>query len=102
MGVFAWLGRLLVLALVIRMVMGALMGAGRRAPTAGPRPGPRPGPGPKAQPLERAGGTLVRDPQCGTYLPQARAIRAGAGSDTQYFCSAECRDAYRAAHSSVA
>jgi YHS domain-containing protein len=44
----------------------------------------------------------VRDPQCGTYLPQTRAIRVGSGSDAQYFCSAACRDAYRAAHSSVA
>ena len=43
---------------------------------------------------ERAGGTLVRDPNCGTYLPESRALAVG----TLHFCSAACRDAYVAAH----
>ena len=30
---------------------------------------------------------LVKDPVCGTYVPQANAIRAG----DQFFCSEECR-----------
>jgi hypothetical protein len=44
---------------------------------------------------ERAGGTLVRDPHCGTYIPESRAIRAGSGDQTVYFCSTACRDAYQ-------
>jgi YHS domain-containing protein len=43
---------------------------------------------------ERSGGTLVRDPQCGTYIPESRAIRVGSGDRTLYFCSNACRDAY--------
>ena len=43
---------------------------------------------------ERSGGTLVRDPQCGTYIPESRAIRVRSGDGTLYFCSAACRDAY--------
>jgi len=43
---------------------------------------------------ERKGGTLVRDPNCGTYLPESRAITVGA----LHFCSSACRDAYAAAH----
>lgn len=45
---------------------------------------------------ERAGGTLVRDPNCGTYIPEAGAIRLGSGDKTLFFCSATCRDAYQA------
>ena len=52
---------------------------------------------PPAQTPERSGGTLVRDPQCGTYVPESRAIRSGAGDKTLYFCSVACRDAYAAA-----
>jgi hypothetical protein len=47
---------------------------------------------------ERKGGTLVRDPNCGTYIPEARAITLGSGSHALHFCSAACRDAYTAAH----
>jgi hypothetical protein len=92
---FSWIVRLLLLMFVVRLVANAIFGSrprqARRTPPAGP-----------AGPVERAGGTLVRDPQCGTYLPQARAIRVGSGSDAHYFCSTACRDAYRTAHSSVA
>jgi YHS domain-containing protein len=45
----------------------------------------------------KAGGELVRDPHCGTYVARARAIAVSAGNETVYFCSATCRDAYRAA-----
>ena len=38
---------------------------------------------------------MVQDPQCGTYLPKQEAIRAHVGSEDLYFCSNECRDAYK-------
>jgi hypothetical protein len=34
---------------------------------------------------------LVKDPVCGTYIPQATAIQAG----DQFFCSEECRRKYK-------
>jgi hypothetical protein len=43
---------------------------------------------------EVVGGELVRDPQCGTYVPKARALTVGTGEKILYFCSAACRDAY--------
>ena len=33
-------------------------------------------------------GHLVKDPVCGTYVPQANALRMG----DQFFCSEECRE----------
>ena len=37
-------------------------------------------------------GHLVKDPVCGTYVPQATAIQAG----NQFFCSEECRRKFKA------
>jgi hypothetical protein len=92
MNLLFWIFRALLVLFVVRLVVNAIFGSRPRQTR----------PVPPAGPSERIGGTLVRDPQCGTYLPQTRAIRLGSGSDAQYFCSAACRDAYRAAHSSVA
>ena len=50
---------------------------------------------------ERAGGALVRDPQCGTYIPESRALVLGRGPDALHFCSTTCRDAWTAAHGSA-
>jgi hypothetical protein len=57
----------------------------------------RPRPARPARPTrvpERTGGTLVRDPNCGTFVPEKGAL-AAAG---EHFCSARCRDAWLAAH----
>ena len=34
---------------------------------------------------------LVRDPICGMYVVPGKALSAGSGSGTQYFCSEKCR-----------
>jgi len=34
------------------------------------------------------------DPVCGMTVDREKAVRLGAGSETVYFCSAHCRDAY--------
>ena len=47
---------------------------------------------------ERAGGALVRDPQCGTYVIQSRALQIGSGDHAHFFCSDTCRTAWMAAH----
>lgn len=94
MALLTWIVRTLVILLILRVVLRLLMPA-----AAGSRAGAR-----RANPgkLERAGGALVRDPYCGTYVPQSRALKVGLGANVQYFCSAACRDAFAAAHDSVA
>jgi YHS domain-containing protein len=81
-----WFVRVVVAVLIARVIFRLLTGSRHQA-----RGGGRPS-------GERAGGTLVRDPQCGTYIPQARALAITDGEGTHYFCSAACRDAYVALH----
>jgi hypothetical protein len=80
-----WIARIIVLLLLIRLVLRLLF----------PRGLPR-SRRDRAS-IERSGGTLVRDPHCGTYLPQSRAITAGTGASTVVFCSTACRDAWTTA-----
>jgi uncharacterized protein len=89
--IILWIIRALVILFALRLLLRLFFGA-RRPTTPGRRPGSAPAPG------ERAGGELVRDPQCGTYVARSRAIAAGSGSATVFFCSTACRDAYAAAH----
>lgn len=86
--VLLWLVRLLVLILIVRFLMRSVtaLTSGRRTASRPVAPGP-----------ERLGGTLVRDPHCGTYVPQANAITVGSGNNVQHFCSTTCRDAWLAA-----
>jgi YHS domain-containing protein len=39
---------------------------------------------------------MARDPVCGTFVVPERAVALDVGSRRVYFCSARCRDAYRA------
>ena len=39
---------------------------------------------------------MVRDPVCGTYVIPDRAVALSDGSGRVFFCSANCRDTYRA------
>jgi len=39
---------------------------------------------------------MVRDPVCGTYVIPDRAVTLADGSRRVFFCSATCRDKYRA------
>jgi len=91
MRILIWVGRILLLLFLIRMVLQLIFGAARRRQVGRPPRGP----------MERAGGALVQDPQCGTYLPKDRAIPVIGGASVMYFCSATCRDAYAAAHASA-
>ncbi len=83
-----WLLRLLILILIVRLIIRSVRVLSGRA-AAGRAPVRMP---------ERTGGTLVRDPQCGTYIPEAGAVVAGGGADVQHFCSITCRDAWMATH----
>jgi hypothetical protein len=73
-----WAVRLVIVLLVLRFVIRALMG---RRPA-------------RAQTAQRLGGTLVRDPQCGTYLTPARALTVSRGREVLHFCSDDCRDGW--------
>lgn len=46
----------------------------------------------------RHGEDMVRDPECGMFLPKGDAITASISGEQHYFCSAECRDTYRRKH----
>jgi YHS domain-containing protein len=39
---------------------------------------------------------MARDPICGTFVVPERALALASGTEQLYFCSAECRDKYRA------
>lgn len=38
---------------------------------------------------------MVRDPQCGTFIPRDTALALPAGDGTRYFCCEACREAWR-------
>lgn len=38
---------------------------------------------------------LVRDPVCGVFVVPSRALTAGDGAETRYFCSEKCRAEWR-------
>jgi hypothetical protein len=82
-----WIVRVLILILIVRLVIKGVTAMMRS--NSGER---------RARMPARSGGTLVRDPQCGTFVPESRAIAAGRGADALHFCSTACRDAWMAAH----
>ena len=84
--VLLWALRIIVVLIVLRFVLRAIhsIAVASRPPAA-------------RKPAERVGGALVRDLQCGTYIPKERAITVGSGRHVQYFCSPECRDQARRA-----
>jgi YHS domain-containing protein len=75
----------------IRAIWRLLQGIriGMSVGTAEPRVKERPGP--PAQGVQ-----MVKDPVCGTYVVPERALSVHAGRETVYFCSAACRDKFRA------
>ena len=79
--VFAWLIRFLVVMLLVRLVWkfvgGVVEGAARRR-----------------QMPPAKGVPLVRDPVCGTYVDQARALTLRRKGEMHYFCSESCRTAF--------
>jgi YHS domain-containing protein len=41
---------------------------------------------------------MVRDPVCGTFVVQSRALTATAGGETAWFCSNECLTRWKTEH----
>ena len=76
----SWIVRIIVILIILRFLYRMIMGPVRR-------------------PKHERNGTkkavpLVRDPVCGTFLLPDRAVKTGAGDDTLYFCSENCRAQY--------
>ena len=76
-----WILRVVLIWLVIRTILRLAQGI-----VAGLREAASP---PPAVPL-------VRDPVCGTFVVPDRALSLAVGREQHFFCSARCRDAYRA------
>jgi uncharacterized protein len=86
-GELIWVARAIIFFLLLRFVLRLLF--------PGPSSPIRRRPGAQASgERERAGGELVRDPNCGTYIPKAKAIAAGSGEGVKYFCSAKCQQEF--------
>ena len=77
-----WIIRILVVVLLVRAAWNFI--AGIFAGVAEP---------PKASPPK--GLQLVRDPVCGTYIDPSRAPSEKSGTAVHYFCSEDCRKAFR-------
>ena len=86
-GALLWAVRILIILLIIRIVLRWFatrqVASARRTRVPGG---------------ERIGGQLVRDPQCGTFVAESRAVKAGG----QSFCSTDCRDRWIASPSAAA
>ena len=48
--------------------------------------------------VPQRGVQMARDPVCGTYVIPDRALSLSEGRTQVFFCSASCRDKYRAGH----
>ena len=51
---------------------------------------------PRATGVPQRGVQMVRDPICGTFVLPDRALSIAGGHGRVFFCSAACRDKYRA------
>jgi len=47
--------------------------------------------------VPQRGVQMARDPVCGTFVVPGRAVTLSVAGEALYFCSAECRDRFRAA-----
>lgn len=85
-----------VIITVLRSVIGVVMkilGSVFGAPAQGQGQG-------QAQQRKRpdvpAGGELKKDPVCGTFIAVATSLHKQVGGQMYYFCSADCRDKFKA------
>jgi YHS domain-containing protein len=94
-----WILRFILLMVIIRVIWRFLGGiidglSGNPRSRVGGGQGSRGGGAGPAAAGGAASVPLVRDPVCGTYVVRTKALTAGSGDQTQYFCSEKCRDQY--------
>ncbi len=83
----SWLVRFILLSLLITLVVRAAfrLFAGIVEGASGAGPG-------TATPATTK---MVKDPVCGTYVVQSKALTASRGDQTAWFCSPECQQAWQ-------
>lgn len=74
---------LVTVALIVRAVWRLVVGIAEGAASTGRTSG-----------TVARGVPMVRDPVCGTFVVQSRALTAQIGDRVEYFCSEECRAKY--------
>ena len=76
---------LVIFAFLIYAMVSAVLRIFRGAPPLNPPP-----------PAEKSseGEQMVKDPQCGTYLPRGDALSVTVAGKEEFFCSEACRDAF--------
>jgi YHS domain-containing protein len=89
-----WLLRLLLFLLLIVVVLQALARI-----AGGFMDGLRGRPSGRRSRVPAKGAAMVRDPICGTFVVQSRALTAVRGRNTAWFCSEDCRRQWQAARS---
>ena len=84
----------LLFILFLRSILSSLFSSrrkpARRAATNPPPPSPK-----------HTGGTLYKDPVCGTYVSADSAVTLTLNGETRYFCSRECWDKYHSRNSAA-
>jgi len=80
----------LLLFALLRSVLKSIFGVASNSSSRASQPAP-------SSPVEVAGGELMRDPVCGTYVSAALSVKRAIKGETVHFCSSECRDKYRVA-----
>jgi YHS domain-containing protein len=54
--------------------------------------------GPSRSPARRSADpvedVMVKDPECGTYIPKREGVRLQSGEEEFFFCGSECRDRF--------
>ena len=79
----AWILRTLIVLLIVRAIWRFLSGVVHGHGAVGQQRIP-----------PQRGVPLVRDPVCGTFVDQSRALTARRGGTLHYFCSERCRGEY--------
>lgn len=79
---------------ILRMVLGAVGRIFTNFALGSKPQSPQRAPG--SRPPAPSGGTLHKDPVCGTYVSDSVAVKLNAGGETHYFCSPACRDKFSA------
>jgi YHS domain-containing protein len=83
----------LILTIALRVILSTYSAfmEGLRGSSSGSRESRGPRGAAPSQPVQ-----MARDPVCGTFVVPERAVSVAVGRERVYFCSENCRNAYRA------
>jgi YHS domain-containing protein len=81
---------------VLSSIVKGITSAGAHSSQAGPAAGSPRARGQQTQ-SQASGGTLHRDPVCGTFVADSTPFQRQGSQQSFFYCSANCRDAHRSA-----